>query len=36
VTPFEIVLRLAFQFLGNRVQNHRPAPQFKEQNPTPL
>jgi hypothetical protein len=32
VTPFEIVLRLASQILGNRIQNHRPAPQFRKQN----
>jgi hypothetical protein len=36
MTPLEIVLGLTFQFLGNRVQNHWLAPQFREQNPTPL
>ena len=35
MAPFEIVLRLTLQFLGNRVQNQGLALQFREQNPTP-
>ena len=35
MASFEIVLGLTLELLGNRVQNHGLALQFREQNPTP-